>query len=90
MKYSYATNTVFGGITAEGINGVIEGRNKLRRVKTAALVALGFPADYTKVEGGDFGAESGDGEGWFNTLSSALVALDAIVPASLEALDMGG
>lgn len=90
MKYKYDTSTVFGGITASGVDSVIKGRDSLRRVKVAATTAIGFPADFTKLENGDFGAESGQGEAWYNTMASALAALEAIPPAFLEAIDMGG
>lgn len=89
-KISYNRASVFGGMTAEGVDSVIQGRDKLRRVQTAALVAIGSPEDYTKLEGGDFGAAVGQGQAWFNTMSSALASLEAIPPAFLEAIDMGG
>jgi hypothetical protein len=93
-RVTYDSNTVHGKLLAESINAIIRGRETLDRVIAAADVASNAGTDTSVLEGGDFGAEIGQGQAYWDTTASIKGLLDADDPGGLaqflSSLDNGG
>ena len=88
-RITYSNTTIFGKITAEAADSVVQHIAKLTRMKNVMDATIGSPADYTKLEGGDFGVGTGDGENFYNAIV-ALLDAGASVQPTISSLDMGG
>lgn len=96
MRVTYNANTPQGAILAEAVDHLIKGRASLKRWADAADVATntGGPRDFTKLEGGAFGADSGKGEDLWNQAISVRDLLNADDAGGLTnflaVIDQGG
>ncbi len=93
-RVTYNSTTTHGALLAEAVNDLIEGRAKLLRVYTAADVASNAGTVPTALEGGDFGADSGQGDDLWSMMGSIKGLLDADdaggLAIFLSSLDNGG
>ncbi len=89
-KINYTRSSIFGTITAEGIDSLIVSKNKLNRIKDAMDQQIGSPADYTKLQAADFGVAAGDEQLFYNTVSALCASLNAIFIGNIAGLDKGG
>ena len=89
-RISYSATTIFGKMTAETINTMLQNTATLARLKSTIEDAVGSPPDWTQIESGDFGVSTGNGQLFYNTVVSLSEAMSAISPSTINSLDMGG
>lgn len=86
----YSNTTIFGKMTAETINAMLNATAHLIRLKNTMDDAVGSPAVWANLEGGDFGVSTGNGEVFYNTIVSLMNSMTAITPFTINSIDMGG
>ncbi len=93
-RVTYDSTTTHGALLAEAVNDLIQGRDKLGRVYRAADVASNAGTSPTALEGGAFGAISGQGDDLWTMMGSIKGLLDADdaggLATFLASLDNGG
>lgn len=89
-RIAYSATTIFGKITAETINDLLNSTAALSRLKNTMDDAVGSPPTWANLEGGDFGVSTGNGEAFYNTIVSLLSSMAAIPAFTINSLDMGG
>lgn len=89
-RIAYDRTTIFGKMTAETVNSILIDGPTLHRLKATMDNALGSPPVWANLEGGDFGVSSGNGELFYNTVVTIMLALDTVSPFAINSLDMGG
>lgn len=89
-RIAYSATTIFGKMTAETINSMLVDTATLGRLKSTMDDAVGSPAVWTNLEGGDFGVSTGNGQAFYNTVVSLWSAMAAIPAFTVNSLDMGG
>lgn len=77
-------------MTAETINSMLVDTATLVRLKNSMDSAIGSPAVWANLEGGDYGVGTGEGETFYNTIISLMASMTAILPFTINSLDMGG
>lgn len=86
----YDRNTIFGKMTADVVNSILNDGPTLHRLTNTMNQAVGTPPVWTNLEGGDFGVGPGQGEQFYNTIVTIMIALDGVSPFAINTLDMGG
>lgn len=89
-RITYSATTIFGKITAETVNDMLNATATLSRLKATMDDAVGSPPTWANLEGGDFGVGTGEGEAFYNTIVSLQTAMVAIPAYTINSLDMGG
>lgn len=93
-RIDYDSKTPQGALTAEAINALITGQGTLERVQYAADIASNAGTDTTKLEGGAFGVAVGQGQNFWDTLTSITNLLKSLEAGGynqfLGSLDNGG
>jgi hypothetical protein len=93
-RIDYDSATPMGSLTAEGINALIRGQETLQRVQYAADIASNAGTNTAKLEGGDFGVAAGQGQAYWDTLTSIVNLLKGLTPNGynqfLGSMDNGG
>lgn len=89
-RIAYDRTTIFGKMTAETINDMLNATATLSRLKNTMDDAVGSGPTWANLESGDFGVSSGNGEAFYNTVVSLMAAMTAIAPFTINSLDMGG
>lgn len=75
-RLTYDSATTHGRLLAEAVNHLITGREILARVVKAADIASNAGTDPAKLEGGAFGAGSGEGANYWTLMASVKALLD--------------
>lgn len=94
MRVDYDSSAPMGALCQQGVNGLIEGRETLVRLRAAMAIASDNGADPAALEGGAFGAAVGQGD----ELWAAIVSITDLLTAAdgggysafLGSLDNGG
>lgn len=89
-RITYSNTTIFGKMTAETVNRILISTSNLQRLKNTMDSAVGSPAVWSKLESGDFGVGTGQGEAFYNTIVSLMASMQAIPAFTINSLDMGG
>lgn len=89
-RIAYSNTTIFGRMTAETVNDLLNATATLGRLKNTMDDAVGSPAVWANLEGGDFGVSVGNGEAFYNTIVSLWSSMTAITPFTINSVDMGG
>lgn len=94
MRVDYDSKTPQGALTAEGINALIVGQATLERVQYAADIASNAGTNPKALEGGAFGVAEGQGQSFWEQLTSIINLLKSLEPGGynqfLGSLDNGG
>lgn len=87
----YSTQCLFGNEIAEAFGNIARGKATIKRALDAAsALANAGGQDFTRLVGGDFGAETGNGQTLFDGLNGAFMALDTSqMNAALNSMDKG-
>jgi hypothetical protein len=93
-RVNYDSKTSMGALTAEGVNALIVGQATLERVQYAADIASNAGTVPANLEGGAFGISAGQGQEFWNTLTSITDLLKSLKAGGynqfLGSLDNGG
>lgn len=93
-RINYNSSTPMGALTAQAINALITGQATLQRVQYAADIASNAGTDPTALEGGSFGVEAGQGDEFWNQITSIVNLLKGLEASGynqfLGSLDNGG
>lgn len=69
-RVDYDSSAPMGALTQAGVNGLIEGRETLIRLRAAAAIASDNGADPALLEGGAFGVAPGQGDAFWSAIVS--------------------